>query len=96
MSREPTFNSKVSAAEGVLVADAADTCALLNSRTEQFYGLDEVGTSMWAALGETPSIRDAAAALAERYDAPAERIEADLIDFVRTLQEQGLVEIHPA
>jgi len=51
---------------------------LLDLRRERYYGLDEVGTRVWALLSSGADVPTILAKLTEEFDAPAERIETDL------------------
>ncbi len=58
---------------------------LLDLSRERYYGLDEVGTRVWALLEEGAQVRAIVACLGEEYDAPRERLEADVADILRYL-----------
>jgi hypothetical protein len=58
----------------------------------RYLGLDEMGATVWAMLLAGRSVHEISETLAEAYDAPSERIEADVIAFIRTLLNRKLVE----
>ncbi len=55
-----------------------DRTILLDLRRERYYSLDEVGTRVWALLGEGADVPGIVARLAEEFDAPATQIETDV------------------
>jgi hypothetical protein len=64
-----------------------DRTVLLDLRREKYYSLDGVGTLVWAMLGENADTPSIAARLAEEFDAPAERIAADVDTLLRQLAD---------
>lgn len=54
--------------------------------------LDEVGQAVLAEVDGTRDIARISAALAERYAAPVEMIEADVIEFLDDMAARRLVE----
>ncbi len=78
----------------VRVAVHAGRTILLDLGRERYYGLDEVGTRVWALLLQGVQVREMVACLGEVYEAPRERLEADVADILRYLL--GLKVIVPA
>lgn len=68
-----------------------DRTVLLDLRRERYYSLDEVGTRVWALLGEDADIATIVARLGEEFDAPIERIEADVNTLLRQLADEWRV-----
>jgi hypothetical protein len=58
---------------------------------ERYYGLDEVGTRVWALLSNGADVPAVVAHLTEEFDAPAERIEADLTALFQQLTDDWKV-----
>ena len=65
----------------------------LNLESERYFGLDNVGTRMFAALTNSDSIEAAYQLLADEYDVDREVLRHDLIALVENLLQQGLVKI---
>ncbi len=84
---------KVVIPEDVLVQDLGGESVLLNLENEQYYGLDDVGTSMWAALEKTGSLEDALAVLQEEYEVEPEQLRQDIQELVEQLVENGLLKV---
>jgi hypothetical protein len=68
----------------------------LNLTTGRYHGLNPVAGRMIETLAETGNVEAAAALLAQEYEQPAARIEADLRGLCADLIERGLIEVHPA
>lgn len=77
----------------VLVQELQGESVLLNVRSGRYFGLDEVGTRMWAALTTAGSLQAARDTLLAEYDVDAERLERDLHALIEKLVENGLVEV---
>ena len=85
-STQPDFVVPLS----VLLREVDGELVLLNVATEQYYGLDSVGSAMVAALLERPR-KEAVEALLERYTVDRERLVDDLDSLVTRLTGAGLL-----
>ena len=91
-----SFSARVSAPSDVLVSELAGESVILNLKSECYFGLDPVGTRMWAALTTAGSIQAAFDELLAEYDVPEEQLRQDLSELIEKLTQQGLVEIKGA
>ena len=85
--------SRVTIPDGVLVQVLQGESVLLNVNTENYYGLDEVGTRMWAVLSEAPSIADAVDMLLEEYEVERATLESDVDALLAELRDKKLIEV---
>lgn len=69
---------------------------LLNLETEQYFGLDEIGTRMWQLLTSSPNIEAAYQELLNEFDVEPETLRANLDELLGRLIESGLLHLHPA
>jgi hypothetical protein len=88
----PPLAGHVRKPETVLVRQLGNESVLLNLDSEAYFGLDEVGTRMWAALEQTGSTQGAFELLLEEFEVEPERLRSDLAAFLERLVEAGLVE----
>ena len=77
----------------VLVQEVGDEAVLLDLAGERYFGLDPIGTRIWALLAPAPVLQQVHASLCAEFDADPVRIETDLLALVRQLAEAGLVEL---
>jgi hypothetical protein len=91
-----SFSRRAVVPSNVLIRFLDQESVLLNLETERYFGLDAVGTRMWQVLTAAPSVEAAVAQLLEEYDAPPERLRADLANLLEHLLENGLIAMHPA
>jgi hypothetical protein len=67
---------------------------LLNLESGEYHGLNETGGRMLELMsGDSATLRESIAKLAEEYGVEAAEIEPDLVDFCRSLAERGLLEL---
>ncbi len=88
------FSDRVSVPAHVLVQELAGESVLLDLNSEQYFGLDDVGTRMWKALASGQSIQAACESLRSEYDVEPDQLRQDLQQLVDQLVEHGLLEIH--
>lgn len=69
---------------------------LLNLDSEQYYGLNTVGSRMWELLTTSPTVAVAYDALLEEYAVEPEILRRDLETLVADLIAQGLVLVDAA
>ena len=89
------LDQKVTFAETVFAQEVDGEMVLLDMESENYFGLDEVGTAIWQAMQEHGNLQEAFDDLLKQYDVEAEVLEHDLADFVGKLVESGLVEVTP-
>ena len=77
--------------ERILKQEAAGTIVLLSLDDGQYYSLDNVGARAWDFFDGTQTVSAIAAALSDEFEAPAETIEADLIELITDLSNENLV-----
>lgn len=77
----------------VLFQEIEGECVLLNMKNEQYYGLDEVGTRFWSILSDGKSPDFAFKQLLTEFEIDAVTLKNDLSEFIKNLNEQGLVTI---
>lgn len=57
------------------------------------YGLNAVGTEIWNLLAEPRSLDSVCRELAARYAIEPEQCRRDVVPYLQTLQEEGLVSV---
>jgi hypothetical protein len=90
---EITFGMRAIVPPDVLIQELQGESVLLNLKSGRYFGLDEVGTRMWAAVTAAESLEAACDVLLGEYDVDADRLHADLRALVEKLVENGLVEV---
>ncbi|MSP13538.1 MAG: PqqD family protein [Chloroflexi bacterium] len=86
---------RVIVAPDVLFQKLDQESVLLDLKREIYYGLDDVGTSMWQLLvdlGEIPAVLQQ---LRIEYEVDEETLRADLAGLISQLAEEGLLAVEP-
>jgi hypothetical protein len=88
------LNSIVVAAADQVSCDLEGDAAILNLKTGVYYGLDDIGASVWRMLNEPRRVDDLVDALLGEYEVDREECQRDLIALLGELAVRGLVEIN--
>jgi hypothetical protein len=88
-----SFESRVSVPLDVLISEVGGESVLLNLKSERYFGLDAMGTSMWSALTRAESIQIAYDSLLAEFDVEEDQLRQDLAELLSRLIDQGLLEI---
>ena len=76
----------------VLATAAGDQTVLLDVEAGEYYTLNRVGGRIWTLIGNGLPIPAIIEEVAAEFDAPVERIEADVQAHIATLLSMSLVE----
>ena len=88
-----TLDNNVTLSDQVMMQEVGGEAVLLDLFSEQYFGLDPVGTRIWALLAESAQLRAVHVRLCEEFDADADLIAADLIALTQALAGAGLVKV---
>ncbi len=91
-----TLDASLRIPDRVLFTTVDDAAVLLNTRTNQYFSLDEVGVRCWSLLTEGKSLRAAFELILDEYEVDGAQLERDLLSLVGHLMEHGLVESNSA
>ncbi|MHA7820230.1 MAG: PqqD family protein [Erythrobacter sp.] len=76
----------------VVAREVGGEMVLLDLASGQYFGLDAVGGRIWELLSERPhTLEQLCDAIEAEFEAPRERIEADLMALAAQLSEQELI-----
>ena len=87
------LSQKIIFADTVFAQEVDGEMVLLDMNSENYFGLDEVGTAIWQAMQEKGTLQGVFGTLLEQYEVEEEVLKKDLINFVEKLKESGLVEV---
>lgn len=66
---------------------------LLNTQTNQYFGLEKVGARLWELLTEGKTLRDACQTLLSEYQVDQSELERDVLELLELLRKNDLVAI---
>ena len=78
----------------MLTGDQGGFAAILNLKTGVYYGLDDIGASLWRMLNEPRRVDELVEALLGEYEVDREECQRDVIALLGELAVRGLVEIN--
>jgi hypothetical protein len=81
--------------ENVVSRELEGEAVILNLKSGTYFGLNEVGTRIWALIPEHKSLRKVFEALKEEYEVSPPALETYLLELVDQLQAKGLVILAP-
>jgi hypothetical protein len=87
-----SFSARVVVPTHVLLQHVGEESVLLNLKTETYFGLDPVGTSMWDALTKAETVDGAYQELLSAFEVEPRRLREDLEGLIENLLRNGLLE----
>ena len=76
------LNQKIIISDNVFAQEVDNEMVLLDMNTENYFGLDEVGCSIWQQMQEQELFQDVYKNMLEIYDVEPERLLQDIEEFV--------------
>jgi hypothetical protein len=76
------------------IGDGESEIVLLDLQNGGYFGLSEVGASIWSLIPESRNVGAILGALVREYDVEESRLRLDLAEFLTELHRRGLIEIH--
>ena len=95
MDAPVTITSRPARGAGVAAQSADETHVLLDTTSGRYFTLDEVGGRVWE-LCDGRSIEAIAEVLCAEFDAPRAQIQADVLELMEELRDEGLVDAQPS
>lgn len=74
-------------------SDLAGESVILNLKTGMYFGLNEVGASIWNLLQQPRSVQDICDHILDQYEVESDQCEQDVLRLLNELAESELIEI---
>lgn len=74
-------------------SDLAGESVILNLKTGMYFGLNEVGASIWNLLQQPRSVKEICDQILDQYEVASEQCEQDVLKLLHELVESELIEI---
>ena len=81
----------VEANSNLMMADLEGEAVLLDVESGRYFGLNEVGTSIWALIGEPKSVSKIVETLKEEYQVSEQKLMEDVMTFLESMEARQLV-----
>ena len=91
--RDFSIESRVAISDDVVSRDLEGEAVILNLESGTYFGLDKVGTRIWALLQQDGSLRLVFEAVQQEYDVAPEKLEGDILRLVGELRAKGLLSV---
>jgi hypothetical protein len=86
-------------APGVLVVSQSDEAALLDTDSERYFTLNDVGSHIWSLLASPTTLDQIVTSIHEAYEVPSgdgcDPVTGDVMRLLRDLQRAGLIVVMP-
>jgi pyrroloquinoline quinone biosynthesis protein D len=79
--------------DGILAQEAHGRTVLLRLEDGSYYALDEVGAMIWELCNGQRAVAEIVNLLCAEFDAPAAKVQADVLEFVGDLRRERLLVI---
>ena len=88
-----SLEAQVFVGEDVVSRELDGEAVILNLESGTYFGLDPVGTRIWALLQKNGSLRGTFETLLQEYEVAPNRLEEDLLRLVKELHTKGLLRL---
>ncbi len=89
------LNQTVVLSPEVISQEVSGETVLLDLNSENYFGLDEVGTRIWQLIQETGELQAVYDTLLAEYEVAPEQLLQDLEKLLTDIQAAGLVTLSP-
>ena len=76
---------------GLMTADMNGSAVMMDIMTGKYYNLGQVGGRIWEILEEPMTVAALVEKLTDEYDVSAAQCRSDILPFLDTLLERGLL-----
>ncbi|WP_072298075.1 PqqD family protein [Paracoccus sp. SM22M-07] len=70
-----------------------DGVAILDLKSNTYFSLDEVGTSIWDQMSNPASLDDLTQAVSAEYEVAPEECRGDIQDLLKDMLQHGLIQV---
>jgi hypothetical protein len=85
------LNQTITLSPDVISQEVSGETVLLDLESENYFGLDEVGTRIWQLIKETDDLQIIYNTLLDEYEVKEERLQQDLDTLLSEIAGLGLV-----
>jgi hypothetical protein len=93
MQRKLLRDSLIKVAKEQVACDLAGEAVILNLKSGQYFGLNEVGARIWNLIQQPKKVGAVLDALLKEYDVALDHLERDLFALLEQMVINGLIEV---
>ena len=87
------LNQTITLSPEVISQEVSGETVLLDLESENYFGLDEVGTRIWQLIKETNDLQAIYQTLLAEYDVSEQRLQQDLDTLLAEISGLGLIRL---
>ncbi len=87
------LNQTITLSPDVISQEVSGETVLLDLESENYFGLDEVGTRIWQLIKETNDLQAIYQTLLAEYDVSEDRLQQDLDNLLGEIAGLGLIRL---
>jgi hypothetical protein len=87
------LNRKIVLSDDVISHEVSGETVLLDLASENYFGLDEVGTRIWQLIQENGDLELIVKTLLDEYDVAEDTLKADVEKLLTEISDLGLIKI---
>lgn len=88
-----SLNSRIVQSDGNVVSDMDGEKVMLNISKGKYYNLGEIGGAIWGLMNTPVEVSKIITTLLSEYEIEMVQCEEQVLSFVRSLHEEGLIQI---
>ena len=88
------LNSRIKISKDVLFRELEGEAVMLNPQNGVYFGLNQMGTILWALMQKQSRLSDILKSMTEQYEIDSKICQEDLFRFVSHLEKNQLIEVH--
>jgi len=85
------LNQTIALSPDVISQEVSGETVLLDLESENYFGLDEVGTRIWQLIKETNDLNAIYNTLLDEYEVSGDRLQQDLNVLLTEIEDLGLI-----
>jgi len=87
------INTKVQIPSSVFIQEVDNEVIILDTITEEYFSINEVGKDIWDLISKNQSLKAIREELSLVYEIDENQLEVDILNFIKALNEKGLINI---
>ena len=92
-SKQLCEHSRIVASQEQTSCDFDGETVMLNTKSGQYYGLNDVATMVWDLVQQPRTLAQVREAVQAQFDVTAERCDTDLQAWLQDMVDEGMIEI---
>lgn len=85
------FETTYSIPDSVMLQNIDDETLLLDTNTQEFFSLNEMGAAMWESMSEYKNLNEVLKEFQEAFEVDENQLKEDIAAFASQLKEKGLI-----